>query len=228
MKTIHYGIDPEPFDQVSSDEIAQSRRDWGAGPETLVIGFVGRLVSQKSIDVLIRAFAQFLRETNCNARLVIVGDGPLRAELRACAEREGVADHVIWPGFREDIAAVMGAFDVFALTSSFEGFGLVLIEAMAAGAPIVATCVSAIPEVVVDGETGLLAAPGAIDQVARAFTLLRDPALRRRLGRAGYERVRRRFTLEQMWQATDEVYEDALHSAAAQHFTPAALAHAPG
>ena len=152
----------------------------------------------------------------------------MRAELRACAEREGVADHVIWPGFREDIAAVMGAFDVFALTSSFEGFGLVLIEAMAAGAPIVATCVSAIPEVVVDGETGLLAAPGAIDQVARAFTLLRDPALRRRLGRAGYERVRRRFTLEQMWQATDEVYEDALHSAAAQHFTPAALAHAPG
>ncbi|HEX8680334.1 MAG TPA: glycosyltransferase family 4 protein [Chthoniobacterales bacterium] len=227
-ETIHYGIDPTPFDQVSSEETAQLRRDWGVHPDTLLVGFVGRLVSQKSIDVLIRAFAEFLRTSGCDAKLAIVGEGPLGAELQESAAREGIADRVIWPGFREDVAAVMGAFDVFALTSSFEGFGLVLIEAMAAGAPIVATRVSAIPEVVVDGESGLLAEPGSSEGIARALTLLVDPALRRRLGLAGYERVRRHFTLERMWRATDAVYEQALSTVPNRNFNPAALAPAPG
>jgi glycosyltransferase involved in cell wall biosynthesis len=228
METVRYGIDPTSFDQVSSEAVAQLRRAWGAKPDTLLVGFVGRLVSQKSIDVLIRAFAQFVRANRVDAKLVIVGDGPLRRQLRECAAREGIADRVVWPGFRKDIAAVMSAFDVFALTSSFEGFGLVLIEAMAAGAPIVATRVSAIPEVVVDGETGLLAESGSVEGVAAALSRLTDASLRRCLGQAGYERVRTQFTLERMWQATDAIYEQALRSAPSRNFNPAELAAAPG
>jgi glycosyltransferase involved in cell wall biosynthesis len=228
METIHYGIDPAPFDAVSSEAIADLRREWGAGPDTLLIGFVGRLVAQKSIDTLICAFAQFLRQSSCDVKLVIVGEGPRRAELRKCAAEAGVADRVVWPGFREDVATVMGAFDVFALTSRFEGFGLVLLEAMAAGAAIVATRVSAIPEVVVHGESGLLAEPGSVKAVASALTQLADAEMRRRLGMGGHQRVRRHFTLDRMWHATDAVYAQALQTTAEHAFTPASFAPAPG
>ena len=105
----------------------------------------------------------------------------------------------------------MRAFDVFALTSIFEGFGLVLVEAMAAGRPVVATRVSAIPEVVSDGETGFLVEAGNPQAVADALARLTDPALRARLGAAGSRRVAEHFTLERMWEGTDAVYARVLH-----------------
>jgi xanthine dehydrogenase FAD-binding subunit len=91
-----------------------------------------------------------------DSRLALVGTGPLEIELKRLAKQLGLDDAVIWAGFREDISIVMQAFDVFALTSDYEGFGLVLLEAMAARKPVVATGVSAIPEIVIEGETGLL------------------------------------------------------------------------
>lgn len=227
MQTIPYGIDVRPADEVAPEAVAALRKEWGAGRDTLVVGFVGRVVEQKSIDTLIRAFALFLRRTGCNARLVIVGDGPLVSVLRRCASESGVAERVVWAGFREDIPAVMEAFDVFALTSIFEGFGLVLAEAMAARRPIVATRVSAIPEVVLDGETGLLADPRSAEGIADALAKLTDPALRARLGSAGYERVRAHFTLEKMWQATEAAYAHALRSGSLQAYANDALTAAP-
>lgn len=227
MQTIPYGIDLGPAGEVAPEAVAALRREWGARRDTLVVGFVGRVVAQKSIDTLIRAFALFLRQTGCDAKLVIVGDGPLVSVLRRYASEAGVAEHVVWAGFREDIPAVMEAFDVFALTSIFEGFGLVLAEAMAARRPIVATRVSAIPEVVLHGETGLLADPRSAEGIADALTKLTDRALRVRLGGAGYERVRDHFTLERMWQATEAVYAHALRPGSSQSFANDAFTAAP-
>ena len=140
------------------------------------------------------------------ARLVIVGVGPLMEELRQLADELGIASHVEWAGFREDIAAVMAGFDIFALTSLYEGLGLVLLEAMAAGVAVAATRVGAIPEVVVDGETGLLVEAGKPAELAAAFQKLSDGTVRARMGEAGRRRVIEHFTLERMWKETDELY----------------------
>lgn len=207
LVTIPYGIDVAPYESVTEREVAALRAEWGAGAETLVIGFAGRLVEQKQVHDLIGAFAR-LREKR--AKLVVVGEGPLKAALQECARARGVAERVVWPGFRADMPAVMSAFDVFALTSENEGFGLVLIEAMAARRPVVATRVSAIPEVVVDGETGLLAEPGTPESIAAALERMCDPALRARFGAAGRRRAFEHFTLERMFHATDAVYARAV------------------
>ena len=195
IQTIYYGIDATPF-AVSGGKPPNSE---------LTIGFVGRLVPQKDIATLLRGFALFV-DGSAKARLVIVGEGSLMGELRQLADELGIASHVEWAGFREDIAAVMGGFDIFALTSLYEGLGLVLLEAMAAGVAVAATRVGAIPEVVVDGETGLLVGPGQPQELAAAFQKLSDSALRTRMGEAGRRRVIGRFTLERMWRETDDLY----------------------
>ncbi len=211
VQTIYYGIDVQPFESVTGDSVAALRREWGAGTETLVIGFAGRFVEQKAIGTLIRAFALFLQRTSCDAKLVLVGQGPLEPVLRQCADEAGIADRVVWPGFRDDVPRVMRAFDVFAITSVHEGFGLVLVEAMAARRPVVATRAGAIPEVVIDGVTGLLAEP---QQFAEALARMTDPTLRARMGTAGCARVRASFTLDTMLEQTDALYARCLRSAA--------------
>ena len=222
VHTIYYGIDVQPFENVPRDSAVALRREWGAGPETLVIGFAGRLVEQKSIDTLIRAFALFRQREPRDAKLVVAGRGPLEAALRHCADEAGVAEHVVWAGFREDVPRMMNAFDIFAITSVHEGFGLVLVEAMAAARPVVATRAGAIPEVVINGETGFLADSAA--QVADALAKLTNPVLRARLGAAGRRRASADFTLEQMWQQTDALYARCLHSESASNAAVAVAA----
>jgi glycosyltransferase involved in cell wall biosynthesis len=120
----------------------------------------------------------------------------------------------------------MRALDVFAITSIHEGFGLVLAEAMAAQRPVVATRAGAIPEVVLHEETGLLTDIGDVEALARAFARMTDPAFRARLGAAGHRRVLDHFTLERMWQQTDDLYARYARAAStrtAPAQTPAAL-----
>lgn len=195
IETIYYGIDAGQY----------AARSGGPPPAELTIGFVGRLVPQKDIATLLRGFALFAAES-VNARLLIVGEGPLRRDLEQLADELGISARVNWAGFREDIAAVMGSFDIFALTSRYEGLGLVLLEAMAAGVAVTATRVGAIPEVVVDGETGVLIGAGKPHELAAAFRKLSDRSLRSRMGEAGRRRVVEQFTLERMWKETDDLY----------------------
>lgn len=209
FQTIYYGVDEAPFGGVPAGDVAALRRAWGVADDEVAVGFVGRLVPQKDIGTLLRGFALFAGRCP-QTRLIIVGAGPLDGVLRHRAEALGIARHVVWAGFREDIAAVMRAFDVFALTSVYEGLGLVLLEAMAARRPVVATRVGAIPEVVAEGETGLLVGPGEPEALAAAFGKLSDGALRARFGEAGRLRVLREFTLEGMFQATDEMYAQSV------------------
>lgn len=208
VRTIRYGIDPTPFED--SSRRSELRREWGVSEKAMVIGCVGRLVQQKSIETLIRAFSLFLNKHRGESKLVIVGHGPLEQELRRCAQGCGVDKHVVWAGFREDVPAVMNAFDLFALSSVFEGFGLVLLEAMAAGRPVIATRAGAIAEVVVDGVTGYLAAPRQPLGLLEAMGKLSDPEQRARMGAAGRRRVREEFTLEQMCGRTDALYAECL------------------
>jgi len=206
LQTIYYGIDAARFGQSPRAPAACLRKQWGIAAEELAIGFVGRLVPQKDIGTLIRGFALFAA-TFAEAKLVIVGSGPLDEELRRVAEELRISGRIVWAGFRDDIVTVMSAFDIFALTSIYEGLGLVLLEAMASALPVVATRVGAIPEVVADGETGVLVAPGRPNELATAFHNLSDSSRQAQFGAAGRARVIREFTLEKMYRETDAVYD---------------------
>ena len=192
------------------DQASALRLEWGVEPHEVLYGIVARLAEQKSIDTLLRAFAELRRQASTPVRLAIVGQGPLEAGLRSLASELGIADRVVWAGFRTDIPVVMRALDVFTLSSIYEGFGLVLLEAMEASRPIVASDVSAIPEIVVDGETGRLVPPREPQPLAQGMSALLSADVRTRMGRKGHERLVADFSVERMTDLTMAVYNRAL------------------
>ncbi len=158
------------------------RDSLGLDADAPVAGMVCRLVEQKGVTYGLQAFAQVSAQMP-EARLLIAGDGPLRESLEQEAQALGLADCVQFLGWRDDVDRLMSAFDLLLMPSLWEGFGLVILEAMARQLPVVATAVSAIPEIVVDGETGLLVPARDVDALAGAMlTLLADRPLRRYMG----------------------------------------------
>jgi len=152
-----------------------------------------------------------------NAHAVIAGGGDLEEYLRDLALEMGVSARVHVLGPRRDVPALMHAVDVFAMPSIWEGFGLVLLEAMAAGRPIVASRVATIPEVVVDGETGLLVPPGDPVALAEALALLaHDPPRAKAFGEAGRQRLRGQFSIDKMVGDTELLYRELLEERGAQ------------
>lgn len=173
-----------------------ARAQLGLEADDFAIGGVGRLDAQKGWDVLCAA-ASRVREQVPQARFVVVGDGPEREVLQAGAN----AADVRFAGYREQAAGLIGAFDALAVPSRYEGFGLVAVEAMLAGVPVVASRTGGLPEVV--GDAGLLVTPGDAGELADALvSLARDPQLRARLVQRGAERARARFGHERMAQET--------------------------
>lgn len=205
IHTIYYG-----YQSAHSDLAAlrhEVREELGIPPEQTVIGMVCRLIEQKGIPHGIRAFGR-IAEHFPDARLLIVGEGRLRSSLEAQVRELKLEDRVHFLGWRTDGARVMASFDIFLMPSLWEGFGLVMLEAMAHGLPIVGSAVSAIPEVVVNGETGMLVPPrdeiGLADAMA---TLLRDAPLRKHMGLMGLERLETQFSVTKMVDETAALYE---------------------
>jgi len=171
------------------------------------VGAVARLAPQKGIDDFLRA-AAIVRRRFPAARFTIAGDGPLRGELEALAADLEIADAVAFLGFRHDISALLAQFDVFALTSTREAFGITVVEALARETPVVATNVGGVPEII-DETTGLLATPHDPDDIAaKICQLLADPQLARRLASAGSSAVRERFGNDRMLAQLQALYTD--------------------
>jgi glycosyltransferase involved in cell wall biosynthesis len=174
-----------------------------AGP---TVGTIGRLDTQKGHDLLVRALPQLPDVT-----AVIVGDGPERDTVTALARELGVTDRLVLTGWRDDARDVLTTFDVFALPSRFEGFPLVLLEAMLASRPVVAADVGSVSEAIVDGETGLLVDAGDVDALAAGIsTLLADEPRRRALGAAARKRVLDNFSPDAAAKAFEALYEEIL------------------
>ena len=206
--TIYNGIDAQQFSATNPQVVAQVRQAFGIPVDALLVGTVGRLHRQKGFTDLLTAIAQ-VQEHILTVRLLLVGDGELRDDLEIQAQSSGLSDVVTFTGARSDVPEILAGLDVFVLPSLWEGMPNVVLEAMAASLPVVATAVGGTPEVVVDGVTGLLVPPRDPDALAQAITrLLRDPDLRRKMGRAGRERVERHFGVERMVQATEALYEE--------------------
>ncbi len=172
-----------------------------------VIGMVARLDGIKDQATLIRGFAQLVRlDRQRPFELWLVGDGPLRPALEALAQREGVADCVRFLGFRRDIPELLGQMDVHVFsTTRDEGFGIALVEAMAAGLPVVASAVPACREVLMDGEAGILVAAGNAEALSEALSsLVGARETRRHWARAAQEAARRHYDIRhcaERWRA---------------------------
>ena len=201
--TIRYGMHAPAETALTRAEARAALGIVGEGP---LIGFFGRLIPQKGVDVLLRAFAA-LGEAHPTPRLVIVGDGGERAALEALAAHLGLAERVTFAGWQAEASRLMPAADVIVMPSRWEGFGLVALEAMAAARPLVASRVSALPEIVVDGVTGRLVPPDDAAALAVALDgLLGEPAFAAALGAAGRARLETDFAAETMVERTLDLY----------------------
>ena len=180
-------------------------------PQLWVVGTVGRLAAVKDQAALIRSLARLHRssaDARARMRLVIVGDGPLREELRQLARTEGVADSVWMPGARNDVAQVMAGLDVFALPSLAEGISNTLLEAMSCARPVIAASVGGNLELVEGGVTGMLVPPAdasALDAALQSY--LAEPETARRHGAAARVATEARFSLDRMAADYAALYE---------------------
>lgn len=217
MRRVYYGIDASPFEAARANRAqhrAEVREEFGFGAEDPVLICVARFAPQKAHDVLLEGFARARRELGSRPRLLLVGDDPFgdgreRAEVWA-KERE-LGEDCVFCGIRRDVPRLMAASDAFVMSSLWEGLGLVFLEAMATGLPVVGSRVSAIPEVVSDGSTGLLVEPGDPAALAAGIQrLLSDPELMSELGESGPDTVNERFTLDRMVEETLAVYAEVL------------------
>lgn len=187
------------------EEVRASLRVPPAAPTFLT---VGRLEPQKNVEGLIRAFAS-PRLAAAGALLLVAGDGILRGDLERLARDLGVAERVRFLGVRDDIPRVLAAADVFALASLYEGNPLVVMEAMAAGKPVVATAVGCVPELVAEGAGVLVPPRDEPGLEAALFALARDAARARELGAAASLVARARFDASVMARAYEELYQGA-------------------
>lgn len=222
LRVIPYGADLQVNERVTAEEVSAFRQQLGFQPGDVVIGSVGRLVEQKDYPTQFRALALAVtREPRL--RMAIAGDGPLRSTLEEMALALGVADCVRLLGNMSNVPLLLRSIDLFVLASKFEPFGVALLDAKAAGLPIIATAVNEIPTIIADGESGLLASPGNAPGMANLFvTLAQDAGWRGRLGaRARVEA--QQHSLQAAVAAYESLYEESLEHRPAGH-----AAHAMG
>jgi glycosyltransferase involved in cell wall biosynthesis len=194
VEVVHYGLDALPEPWANSPELPVP-----AGARVLLC--VGRLAEQKGIDIAVRALAR-IREHEPAAVLVVLGEGPERTRLEALA-----GEGVYLPGRVGDVTSWYRRAELIVHPARWEGFGLALLEAMLAGKPVVATQASSAPEIVADGQTGLLVPPEDPDALARAvIELLADPQTAASMGQAGLVRAGAEFSVAQMAERTAGVY----------------------
>jgi glycosyltransferase involved in cell wall biosynthesis len=209
VRVIPNGVDIEAFRPMPA-EGKRVRDELRFGPQDIVLGYVGRLQATKGIRFLLDAFGQ-LQSENDRLRLVLAGPGYLRASVAKRAAASSGSIRLLDPLPFDKVAVLLSALDVFAFPSRGEAFGMALLEAMACGLPSVAIGRWGVRELIVDGETGLLA-EGPADFVEKLRRLCSDQALRERLGRAARENVAARFSWPRVAAETVELYRELIRA----------------
>lgn len=212
---VYDGVDVPPGDRPSSS--GDVRAELGVAPDARLVGMVARLAEQKDHATYLRAAARIVRKEP-RARFLVVGDHrahPIarqrHVELAALTRELGIAHAVVFTGFRADVPRLLDAMDVVVLATHFEGFGLAVLEAMAAGRPVVATAVGGLLEIIDDGATGLLHRPRDDRHLAEQVeSLLLDERRAARMGVAARDAVRARFARARCAERLGEVYREML------------------
>ena len=208
---VRLGFDLSPFDvppERRQAHAAEFRRSAGIPVDAQVVTLVARLVPIKRVDRYLQMARKLQRRSD--TYFVIVGDGELASSLQSSEDARALGRRLVWTGLRRDMPAVMAGSDVAVLTSDNEGTPVSLIEAQAAGVPVVSTRVGGVPSAVRDGETGLLGAPRRGWLGRSVGTLLRDPELAAELGSAGRRHVLASFSLDRLVSDLDRLYRELL------------------
>ena len=202
--TIHSGVEIERYMNAEVN-IEDKKRSLGLDPKELVVGSIGWLLPIKGPMYLLRALAR-VWQSHPETRLLFVGKGDMEEQLRAEASRMGVSDKVTFLGWRNDIPEIMHTLDILVLPSLNEGMGRVLVEAMAAGKPVVASSVGGILDLVKHGHNGFLVTPGDVVGLSLAIEeLVRDERLRNEMGRRG-STMAQNYSVEKMLREIDALY----------------------
>ena len=211
--TIHSGVPLARFRNVDAETGVRFRRDLNVPPDHVLFVSVGRLVPVKGFDLLIRGFAASHSESG-NVHLAIVGNGSEKALLEQMTRDAGIAEHVTFTGALDDVCGVLAAADAFVLASRNEGMGRAVIEAMAAGLPVIASAVGGIPAVVGDRRNGILVPPEDPHALAKAVAeMAASPDLREELGRNGAESVYPEYDEDTMIEQLATLYREVLGEA---------------
>ena len=208
LELIYNGVDL--VRPVAREEQHRVRTDFGFGPNDFVLGIVGSLYPVKGHVHLFQALRTIIKECP-NTRLLVIGRGDLEADLKDKAHQLGIDREVLFLGLRNDVPLLLSILDIFILPSLSEGLSMAILEAMAAGKPVVASRVGGNPELVIDGQTGYLVP--AQDPIALAdcvIKLLKAPDMARRIGASAQERVAQHFSHEGMITQYQDLYERLL------------------
>jgi glycosyltransferase involved in cell wall biosynthesis len=211
LEVIRHGVDMAAMPRRPQAREA-ARKLLGLPATSLVIGTVGNLTPKKDHRCLLDAFA-LVHRSRPDSHLVIVGGGPLEADLRRSVRELDLTANVHLTGVRSDVVDLLPALDIFAMSSLFEGLSIALVEALAMGLPAAATSVGGMPEVLRDGIEGLLVPPANPARLAEAFDrLASDPQLREVMGAAGIKRAAS-FDLGVAWRRLEDIYDEVLGAA---------------
>ena len=209
VRLIWNGAPLDEFAPVPREQALDVRRQLGLADDALVVGTIGRLSAQKGHRFLLEAAARLLPRQP-NVRVLVAGDGDLMGELRAQAATLGIAERVVFAGHRTDVPDLLGALDVFCISSLYEGTPLALFEAMASGKAIVSTSVDGCREVLEDGVTGVLVTPADAAALADGLDrVVADASLRAALGRQALA-ASRRYDVRTCVDEMQAFYEDLL------------------
>jgi glycosyltransferase involved in cell wall biosynthesis len=205
VQYIPNGVDTQRFHPAAPEERRHARSRLALPPERLLVGFMGRLESQKAVDVLIGAWLR-TSLVRTGALLCVAGEGPLQPDLRAIAAGHPLSGTIRFLGHVEAVE-FLRALDAFALPSRYEGMPNALLEAMASGPPVVGTRIGGTEDLVEHGQTGLLVGVDDVGHLAAALDHLADPTTRQRLGRAARDRVETAFSLDAVAGHYEELYQ---------------------
>jgi glycosyltransferase involved in cell wall biosynthesis len=209
IRVIDNGIDLGRFKREISTE--NVRKEFGLNGDSKIIGTIGSLGHEKAHSNLLKA-AKGVIETHKSVRFLIVGDGPLREYLREEAVSLGVENNIVFTGYRKDIPELLSVMDIFVLPSIKEGLPMVLLEAMAAKKPVIATRVGAVPKVITHNESGLLIEPGNTKELKQSIMeLISNNSKAVQLSQRGYQEVKTNFSSEVMAGEYMSLYNELLN-----------------
>jgi glycosyltransferase involved in cell wall biosynthesis len=203
---IENGVDLPDLSQAQKSR-REIREEFSVGGEDVLIGIIGRLVALKNHDVFLQA-ARKVSDAAPNVRFLVIGDGPLFEPLKDAARDLGIQDRVTFTGWRNDVARIIPALDIYSLCSRTEGLNMTVLEAMAFRKPVVGTDISGINDLVVPGESGLLVAPGDASSLTEGLLrLVSNAGDRGRMGQRGRELIEERYTVDRMIDRTLVLYK---------------------
>ena len=217
--TIHSGVDTKRFFEIAVADTKRLKMEFNIPDDFMIIGTVGRLIGIKGHKYFIQAAhkvikslqpSEFKIQNYIGIKFIIVGDGPLMTYLKREANLLGISDSVIFTGWRADVPAVMSVFDIFVLPSLNEGMGRVLVEAMLLKKPIIASNVGGIPDLIRNGENGILIPPASPDKLAEAIIdLIKSKDKRNRMGERG-RFIAESYSDKAMVEEIENLYEEVL------------------